>query len=561
MKLNRLTITENGSQCRTVKFEDGLNLITNDKDIGRTGNSVGKSTLSRVIDFMLLGSIEPIYFDDEYARPNVQIESFFKESDVQCELSFTDHLSVYHVLVRNFAIDKDEFFSVDGNVLDRDEYEKLLLSLFFGIETSRPSLRLLAPKFIRNDSHKMLNTSHFLDARSKNNDYSELFLFLFGFNDTSLLTQRRTASNTVSRIRKRRAALNSILKDQKIKSSLKTKKREVESLESNILSIDFSPEHDNPIELLHQIQTQEDLLNNAVFGATLKIDNIKETVKQLDQRGGNYLVSELKAIYEFAGVSIEKVSRSFEETLVFHDNLVNKKRNYVESELPELNRSLEDLKNQLKVQQNRKHGVFAAMRTRENIDKITTNIKELGALKNELGKLEGMVEQQESAQSGLTQAIEYLNVILELISKQIDKVNDFEASFSKHFAEITKVTHDEEYRFTLNFNETEGTCEPLIENQSANPEGGKKKAEVIAFDFAYIKACYELGLNRPRFVLHDIIEDIDQKQIEDIFRLAQALPGQQIVSVLSDKFSEDTYRKYRNASVLLLSEDNKFFNI
>ncbi|MEZ8886312.1 hypothetical protein [Vibrio sp. 10N.247.311.13] len=191
MKLNRLTITENGSQCRTVKFEDGLNLITNDKDIGRTGNSVGKSTLSRVIDFMLLGSIEPIYFDDEYARPNVQIESFFKESDVQCELSFTDHLGVYHVLVRNFAIDKDEFFSVDGNVLDRDEYEKLLLSLFFGIETSRPSLRLLAPKFIRNDSHKMLNTSHFLDARSKNNDYSELFLFLFGFNDTSLLTPGR----------------------------------------------------------------------------------------------------------------------------------------------------------------------------------------------------------------------------------------------------------------------------------------------------------------------------------------------------------------------------------
>lgn len=561
MKLNRLTITENGSPCRIVKFEDGLNLITNDKDIGRTGNSVGKSTLSRVIDFMLLGSIEPIYFDDEYARPNVQIESFFKESDVQCELSFTDYWGDYHVLVRNFAIDQDEFFSVDGNVLDQDEYEKLLLLLFFGIETSRPSLRLLAPKFIRNDSHKMLNTTHFLDARSKNNDYSELFLFLFGFNDSSLLTQRRTASNAVSRIRRRRAALNSILKDQKIKSSLKTKKREVESLESNILSIDFSPEHGNPIELLHEIQTQEDLLNNAIFGATLKIDNIKETVKQLDQHGGNYLVAELKAIYEFAEVSIEKVSRSFEETLAFHDNLVNKKRNYVESELPELNRSLEDLKDQLKVQQNRKHSVFAAMRTRENIDKITKNIKELGVLKSELGKLEGIVEQQEAAQSGLTQAIDYLNVILELISKQIDKVNDFEASFSKHFAEITKVTHDEEYAFTLNFNEAEGTCEPLIENQSANPEGGKKKAEVIAFDFAYIKACYELGLNRPRFVLHDIIEDIDQKQIEDIFKLAQTLPGQQIVSVLSDKFSESTYRKYKNTSILLLSEENKFFNI
>ena len=84
-------ITVDGSPCRTVKFEDGLNLITNDKAIGRTGNSVGKSTLLRVIDFMLLGSIEPIYYDDEYKRPNLEIESFFKTKDVQCELSYTTH--------------------------------------------------------------------------------------------------------------------------------------------------------------------------------------------------------------------------------------------------------------------------------------------------------------------------------------------------------------------------------------------------------------------------------------------------------------------------------------
>ncbi|MDT7527032.1 hypothetical protein NOG12_13245, partial [Pseudidiomarina sp. GXY010] len=50
MKLDSLEIKINNEVKRFVKFKSGLNLVTNKPNSGRTGNSVGKSTLSRVVD-------------------------------------------------------------------------------------------------------------------------------------------------------------------------------------------------------------------------------------------------------------------------------------------------------------------------------------------------------------------------------------------------------------------------------------------------------------------------------------------------------------------------------
>ena len=90
MKLDSLEIKINSEVKRLVKFETGLNLITNKPNSGRTGNSVGKSTLSRVVDFLMLGSIDNIYIDEEFKKPNLEIEALFKNNFVTASLSFFD---------------------------------------------------------------------------------------------------------------------------------------------------------------------------------------------------------------------------------------------------------------------------------------------------------------------------------------------------------------------------------------------------------------------------------------------------------------------------------------
>lgn len=52
MRLNKLIILKNNTLVREVPFKDGLNLIINKRTSGKdSGNSVGKSTLSRVLDY------------------------------------------------------------------------------------------------------------------------------------------------------------------------------------------------------------------------------------------------------------------------------------------------------------------------------------------------------------------------------------------------------------------------------------------------------------------------------------------------------------------------------
>ena len=561
MKLDSLEIKINSEVKRLVKFETGLNLITNKPNSGRTGNSVGKSTLSRVVDFLMLGSIDNIYIDEEFKKPNLEIEALFKNNIVTASLSFFDFSNKINQISRNLCIgrESESKFWVNGESVEEKGYELFIQDKIFNISTRRPSVRAVAPKFIRNDSHRMLSTTKFLDKRQGPKDYSELFLYLFGFNNTYLLTEKRDATNLVNRRKRNSTSINALVKEQKPKSEIKKYKADAKELESNLLTFEYSSEYSNPIERLSELQVKEDRYTEELLSIQRKVDNINHTIELLSKDKDGYLINELKVIYSFSGVAIDGALKELEDVILFHRNLVEKKRHFLTIDLPKLNEESEGLQAELSSIRKDKLQVFSDMRSKESLDNVTKNLKRLGELKVELGKLEGLMEQQSKAKLDQTEAEVQLQKILEAISKEIDNVYEFEKKFNSHLGSLTKSLHDEEYSIDLEFNKDSGICSIELNNSATNPEGGKKKAEVIAFDFAYIHAINELKLNRPNFIFHDSIEDIDKKQIEDIFKEAKKLPGQQILSMLSDKISEETYKKISKNVILSLDEDEKFF--
>ncbi|EJL6897161.1 DUF2326 domain-containing protein, partial [Vibrio cholerae] len=526
MKLDSLEIRINNEVKRFVKFESGLNLITNKPNSGRTGNSVGKSTLSRVVDFLMLGSIDNIYIDEEFKRPNLEIEALFKNSFVTASLSFFDYSKEINKISRNLCIDEksESKFWINGEVVEENVYELFIQDKIFNISTRRPSVRAVAPKFIRNDSHRMLSTTKFLDKRQGLKDYSELFLYLFGFNNTSLLTDKRDATNLVNRRKRNSTSINALVKEQNPKADIKKYKADAKELENSLLTFEYSSEYSNPIERLSELQVKEDRYTEELLSIHRKVDNINHTIELLSKDKEGYLINELKAIYSFSGIAIDGALRELEDVILFHRNLVEKKKHFLTIDLPKLNEESEGLQAELSSIKKDKLQVFSDLRSKESLDNVTKNLKRLGELKVELGKLEGLMEQQSKAKSDQTEAEGQLQKILEAISKEIDNVYEFEKKFNTHLRSLTKSLHDEEYSIDIDFNKDTGTCSIKLNNSATSPEGGKKKAEVIAFDFAYIHAINELKLNRPKFIFHDSIEDIDKKQIEDIFKEANKLP-------------------------------------
>lgn len=562
MLLTKLRIIINGKPSREINFHDGLNLITNKKNVGRSGNSVGKSTLSRVVDYLFMASIDPIYIDPEFKKANEKIESLFNNSKVEAYLQFIDLNNNIHEIGRNLSIkEKDRTFFIDGKLTEKTIYEETIQKWCFRVLTKRPSLRIIAPKFIRNDSHRMLNTTKFLDTRVGTKDYSELYLYLFGFENTELLTAKREAGNLVTRRKRNNTVLNALIKEQKPSTEIKKYQAQVKELELDFLKFEYSPKYPNPIQQLSEFQNEENNLVEQLLGIDRRIANINRTIELLSMQGGNYLVAEVTAIYKFAQVSVESAIKKYEEVLSFHDTLVAKKREFLSSDLPQLQTSYATVQFQLENVRQSKIAVFADLKSEDSISRITENLKRLGDLKVSLGKFEGLLEQQTQSSKELATAQDSLKVILEIISAELDTVRKFDFVFNTHLKNITQKTHGEPYSLAFNFDEESGICDIDIVSSVSNSEGGKKKAEVIAFDFAYIQAVAELKLLRPRFVFHDSIEDIDQKQIEIIFTIANTLSGQQIISMLSDKFSDDMYERYLSDTVLLLSETDMFFGV
>lgn len=559
MKLNSLEIQINNEVKRLIKFHSGLNLITNKPNSGRTGNSVGKSTLSRVVDFLMLGSIDNIYIDEEFKKPNIEIETLFKNNSVIASLSFFDYSDKINQISRSLCIDTDSEFWVNGSSVNEREYETFIQKNIFNISTRRPSVRSLAPKFIRNDSHRMLSTTKFLDKRSGQKDYSELFLYLFGFSNTALLTEKRDATNLVSRRKRNSTSINAMVKEQKPASEIKKYRADSKELENNLLIFETSSKQSNPIEILSSIQKQEDRYTKELLSTERKIDNINHTVELLSKDKDGYLINQLKAIYGFSGIVIDGALRELEDVILFHKNLIEKKKHFLSVDIPKLLEESDGLQAELSSLRKEKLQVFSEMRSKESLESITTKIKKLGEIKVELGKLEGLIDQQFKASSDLEESKTELKKVLDYISKEIDNVYLFEKKFNLYLKNLTQSLHDDAYQIDLNFNKDSGSCSIELLNSVTNPEGGKKKAEVIAFDFSYIYAANELNLKRPRFVFHDSIEDIDKKQIEDIFKEANKLPGQQILSMLSDKISEDVYDEISKNIILTLDEDKKFF--
>lgn len=471
MQLCDLKIIVDGKVQRLIKFQDGLNLVINKRNTDRTGNSVGKSTLSRVIDFLFLASIKPIYIDEEFGTPNPEIEYFFRRNYVVASLTFIGLDSLSHEITRNFSIEKDdcEYF-VDGSSVESSEYEKDLQKLCFNIETRRPSVRSLMPKFIRNDSHRMLNTYKFLDKRgASNKDYSELFLYLFGFDNTELLTAKRDANNLLTRRTRNLTSLNAIVKEQKPKSEIQKISVEAEELEKNLLKFDYAPEYEDPVAFLSELQIIENNYTDLLLDINRKILNIKKTVKLLSQKRGNYLYSELKAIYDYVDVSIEKPIQELKDVMSFHDNLISRKKEFLELDLPHLNNEKNELESEIRDIRRDKSKVFSDMRSTESIDNITENLKKLGYLKVNLGRFQGLLEQQTIAKSEQSNAQDKLTDILSEITEEITKVEWFKSFFNEEFKKLTKAIHDEAYEFELEFNEQKGTCEIQVTNGASNP--------------------------------------------------------------------------------------------
>lgn len=565
MRLNKLIVLKNNAIVREVTFKDGLNLIVNKRTSGKdSGNSVGKSTLSRVLDYLFMSSGNDIYHDAEFGKDIPEIVSLINDNILKFTLAFNTVENKNAIVSRTISTDeKNSKYYLSDVEVDKKKYYDFIAQAVFGLTTDKPSLRNVSHKFIRNTNEKMQKTLNFLHANTTSDVYDLLYLFLFGFNGLPLIKKKGEFNKDIKKQKAYLAAYRNPNRETVLSKMIKPLKKEIAEAEKNIKNFDFKDSHDESLKKLSEIQRVISDYSLTYASLNMRVRNIEESILSLKNNITQLVEDDLIEIYISAGLYFKgELKRSYEEMVLFHNDVIKNKINFLESELLKKKEEIDAVNEKINDFHEQESSLFKTIKEPETLKSINQLFNKLTELRENLASIEtnltrindtnALIKSLEDSREKLLEEIE---LAVQGLEKNIEIFNEF-------FGDLTKEIYGERYIFDLSFDIDKGKCNFDISCVTPNSNGGKKKGEITAFDLAYIKFVDKVKLKRPTFVIHDSIEDVDVNQIRDIFFEANNINGQYIVSILSDKFSEDVDLKMmKDNSILELSSTNKFFKV
>ncbi|HAL9544969.1 TPA: DUF2326 domain-containing protein [Escherichia coli] len=565
MRLNKLIILKNDSLVREVTFKDGLNLIVNKRTSGKdSGNSVGKSTLSRVLDYLFMSSGHDIYHDAEFGKDIPEIVSLINNNVLKFSLDFNTVENKKAVISRIISIDdKNSKYFLNDVEVDKKQYSEFIAQAVFGLTTDKPSLRNVSHKFIRNTNDKMQKTLNFLHGNTTPDVYDLLYLFLFGFNGLPLIKKKGDFNKEIKKQKTYLAAYRNPNRETVLAKMIKPLKKEIAEAERNIKNFDFKDSHDESLKKLSEIQKNISDYSLSYASLNMRVRNIEESILSLKNNITQLVENDLMEIYNSAGIYFNgELKRTYEEMVLFHNDIIKNKISFLESELLKKKEEIESVNKKINDLHEQESSLFRTIKEPETLKSINQLFNKLTELRENLASIESNLSRINDTNAlikSLEDSREKLLLEIELAVQGLEKNIEI---FNEFFGDLTKEIYGERYIFDLSFDVDKGKCNFDISCVTPNSNGGKKKGEITAFDLAYIKFVDKIKLKRPTFVIHDSIEDVDVNQIRDIFFEANNINGQYIVSILSDKFSEDADMKMMMSnSILELSSTNKFFKV
>jgi uncharacterized protein YydD (DUF2326 family) len=216
MFLKSLMITSGNDIIRNIEFTKGLNLIvdetpTDSKNIKKTGNNVGKTTVLRLISFCLGGKAKSIYQDPEFKnQDNEEVRDFLIGDKVFITLTLQEDLdninSAKVIIQRNFLSRNRKIIKINDKPFKDKELDYKLKEILFDFKEEKPTLRQIIAKNIRDEAERLSNTVKVLGNFCKKEEYEALYLFWLGVplakaeQKRSLLEEKRIEDKILKRL-------------------------------------------------------------------------------------------------------------------------------------------------------------------------------------------------------------------------------------------------------------------------------------------------------------------------------------------------------------------------
>jgi uncharacterized protein YydD (DUF2326 family) len=569
MFLKSLKIMEGDNEVRVISFRKGLNLIVDEtpKAASSSGNNVGKTTAIRAVDFCLGGTAKSLYEDPEFkkGRINKQVHDYVTREDVWFELELETLGGNIHTLKRSAAPRSKRY--IDDNPYSAKQYVAELNQLLFSSNRTSPTFRQLIGKFVRADEYQLTRTLRYVHPNTTDEEYGAIHLFLFGFPDLDLLERWREKKYEERIAKKRLDTMRSVVGESSSKSSLEQSLAiidlRINELEQGLSSYNVEPGVLGEIGELESVRSEVNKLSLELATLDSQVNFCQNTISQLQSSRAEVDANSVREIYEQAAAHLGSLARTFEEALNFHNSMIDNKLKFVQSRLAEIGSEKQGLSNSLTILLGKEQKLLASIGSPDLFGDLRKVHNELERVYQERGKKEAVLEQLNKLTAKVLDVGKDLRSLEEEMREQESVLTANLAIFNKFFSDISYRLYGTRYLLGIDLApDPEGLkVVSVIKHAIGNPSTGAKKGELSAFDLAYVKYLSARSQAGPRFVFHDRVETIHINQISTLFAIAEEIDGQYIVAVLKERIDKYPAELIKQATILSLSEQDRFFRL
>ena len=575
MFLKTLTISTPSKVIREINFHKGINLIIDDsKEEHITGNSVGKTTVLKLIDFCFGAKAKNIFEDPENKKEiYTLVKDFLVKEEVLITLCLTENLDNENakniVIERNFISRGKEVirningeFYLEKNKNDQKEFELKLTELLFPEHVaSKPTLRQIVSHNIRYKDLSINNTLKTLDGYTSSAEYETLHLFLLGCeftngNQKQVILQKIKQEDTF----KGRLEKNQTKSAYEVALSLI--ENEIITLNNKKSSLNINDNFAKDLENLNKLKYNINLLSSTISQLEIRKNLIDETQNDLSSSVSTIDLQQLEMIYSQAKRNIPTLQKSFEDMVHYHNQMIEEKAKYITKELPILLKNIDENNNRLNKLLEEEIELSSIISKSDSFEELENIIVELNEKYKNKGEYESIIEQLQEVEDNLETYNNELNVIDdELFSDEFESIVKSQVKkFNNHFTHISTLLYGEQYALKYDI-ETNKKGQKLYKFSAFNTNfsSGKKQGEISCFDIAYTFFADEENIPCMHFLLNDKKELMHDNQLVQIAKLVNENNIQFVASILKDKLPDELNNE--DYFVIKLSEDDKLFKI
>jgi len=564
IKSLRIRKTTTDEIVREVLFHKGANLIVDTED-SESHNRVGKTTFLKLIDIAMGAKDRKlIYTDADTGTVTEELRDFIVTNKIAVDMTLTSDFPDGDDVILTIDLFPNGRYYIDGEKMGQKAYQQRLNVLLFGNEANVPTFRQLINSFVRvsvgGDDNSFLKTV----PSGSTSIYRSVYNALFGISDPALDKKRDDLNKDLNKTResikryKKVQNVDTVSEQQQILAGLEAEHEEVQCKLNSIIDADVYRANRDEIAAT---RTRYASLTLQLSDIDYRLQRNEEALQTaMQERGRQADVNLSRRFFEEVCSMIPMVNATFEEMVAFNNQLCDNKIAYFASVAEKLKAERASVQREIS-QLSSQNSQFMSLVEQDLIDEYESLQARLVELSSSIGKCREVIDTLNSFEVEQTSIEGKIASLGSSDDGDEPQSNDFAAIMLAFNAFFTPLAREFNNESPLLVYYEESNKFPVAIRDTAGSSTGTRKSLIAAFDLAYQQFAESKGIKTPRFIVHDVLENIEGKVLRDIIARASTINCQYIVAVLKEKLDSSLIpaEEQGKLQILQLSIDDMLF--